>query len=74
MLDRIKAGHNLDAKRLIVSMRDRQVQPDVAPHILVWAKTGRTDGTWSQTDVEWDAENSQYICPEGEPLKQFRRN
>ena len=23
---------------------------------------------------EWDAENNQYICPEGEPLKQFRRN
>jgi len=37
-------------------------------------KAGRTDGTWSRTDFEWDAENNQYIYPEGEPLKQFRRN
>ncbi len=35
---------------------------------------GRTDGTWSRTDFEWDAENNQYICSEGEALKQFRRN
>jgi len=33
-----------------------------------------TDGTWSCTDFEWDASNDQYICPEGESLKQFRRN
>ena len=25
-------------------------------------------------DFEWDAENDQYICPEGQELKQFRRN
>jgi hypothetical protein len=27
-----------------------------------------------RTDFEWAPENNQYICPEGEPLKQFRRN
>lgn len=37
-------------------------------------KAGRTDSTWSRSDVEWDAENNLYICPEGEALKQFRRN
>jgi hypothetical protein len=37
-------------------------------------KAGRRDGTWSRADFEWDAENNQYICPEGEALKQFRRN
>jgi hypothetical protein len=37
-------------------------------------QSGRKDGTWSRADFEWDAENNQYICPEGEPLKQFRRN
>jgi len=25
-------------------------------------------------DFEWDAENNQYICPESQALKQFRRN
>ncbi|MFD1156340.1 transposase, partial [Roseovarius aestuarii] len=29
---------------------------------------------WSRADFEWDARNNQYICPEGEALKQFRRN
>jgi hypothetical protein len=37
-------------------------------------KTGRIDGTWSRADFEWDADNTQYICPEGEAFKQFRRN
>ena len=50
------------------------VDRDINPHIPVLDKSGRTDGTWSRTDFEWDAENNQYICPEGEPLKQFRRN
>ena len=35
---------------------------------------GRADGTWTRADFEWDAENDQYICPEGQELKQFRRN
>ena len=44
------------------------------PTFPVIDKAGRTDGTWSRADFEWDAENNQYVCPEGEPLKQFRRN
>ena len=47
------------------------VDRDIKPHIPVLDKAGRTDGTWSRTDFEWDPENNQYICPEGEPLKQF---
>ena len=50
------------------------VDRDINPHIPVLGKAERTDGTWSRTDFEWDPENNQYICPEGEPLKQFRRN
>lgn len=38
------------------------------------APTALGDGTWSRVDFEWDAANDQYICPEGEALKQFRRN
>lgn len=50
------------------------VDRNIGPHIPVLDKAGRTDGTWSRTDFEWDPDNNQYICPEGEPLKQFRRN
>lgn len=50
------------------------VDRKIAPHIPVIDKAGRPDGTWPRTAFEWDADNNQYICPEGEVLKQFRRN
>lgn len=46
----------------------------IAPHIPVFDKSERSDGTWTRADFEWGAENDQYICPEGHELKQFRRN
>jgi len=42
--------------------------------IPVFDKAGRSDGTWTRAGFEWDAENDQYISPEGHDLKQFRRN
>ena len=81
MLDRIKDRHDLDPERLIADsaygsgpMLGWLVDRKINPHIPVLDKAGRTDGTWSRADFEWDAENNQYICPEGEALKQFRRN
>ena len=81
MLDRVKAKFDLRPERLIADtaygsgpMLGWLVDRDIAPHIPVIDKAGRTDGTWSRADFEWDAENNQYICPEGEALKQFRRN
>jgi hypothetical protein len=46
----------------------------IAPHIPIFDKSNRIDGTWSRADFEWDAENDQYICREGQELKQFRRS
>jgi transposase len=81
MLDRVKDRFDLHLKRIIADtaygsglMLGWLVDRKIAPHIPVIDKAGRTDGTWSRADFEWDAENNQYICPEGEPLKQFRRN
>ncbi|WP_156461668.1 transposase, partial [Aliiruegeria sabulilitoris] len=50
------------------------VDRKIAPHIPVIDKSDRQDGTWSRDDFEWDADNDQFICPEGHALKQFRRN
>ncbi len=44
------------------------VERGIAPHIPVMDKADRTDGTWSRADFEWDADNNQYTCPEGERL------
>ena len=81
MLNRVKDKFDLDPERLIADtaygsgpMLDWLVKRNIAPHIPVIDKAGRTDGTWARADFEWDADNNQYICPEGEALKQFRRN
>ncbi|MEJ8563554.1 IS1182 family transposase [Yoonia sp. GPGPB17] len=81
MLDRVKAKFDLRPERLIADtaygsgpMLGWLVDRKIAPHIPVIDKAGRSDGTWSRADFEWDAKNNQYICPEGEALKQFRRN
>jgi hypothetical protein len=81
MLDRVKDRFDLHPEWIIADtaygsgpMLGWLVDRKIAPHIPVIDKAGRTDGTWSRADFEWDAENNQYICPEGEPLKQFRRN
>ncbi len=81
MLDRVRATFDLHPERIIADtaygsgpMLDWLVERKIAPHIPVIDKAGRTDGTWSRTDFAWDAKNNQYVYPEGEPLKQFRRN
>ncbi len=81
MLDRVKDGFDLHPERIIADtaygsgpMLGWLVDRGIAPHIPVIDKAGRTDGTWTRADFEWDAENDQYVCPEGQALKQFRRN
>ena len=80
MLRRVKEKFDLHPERLIADtaygsgpMLGWLVDEGIAPHIPVIDKAGRTDGTWSRADFEWDADNNQYVCPEGEALKQFRR-
>ncbi|MBM84421.1 MAG: IS5/IS1182 family transposase, partial [Rhodospirillaceae bacterium] len=81
MLERVKAKFDLRPERLIADtaygtapMLGWLVDRGISPHIPVFDKSGRSDGTWTRADFEWDAENDQYICPEGHELKQFRRN
>ena len=81
MLKRVKERFDLHPERLIADtaygtgpLLGWLVDRKIAPHIPVFDKSGRTDGTWTRADFEWDAEYDQYICPEGHALKQFRRN
>lgn len=45
----------------------------IAPHIPVFDKSNRTDGTFSRADFEWDGEIDRYIYPAGKDLRQFHR-
>lgn len=40
----------------------------IAPHVPVWDKTARDDGTLSRSDFQWNAEGNEYRCPEGHAL------
>ena len=40
----------------------------IAPHIPVWDKSSREDGTLSRSDFHWDRRRGVYICPNGKVL------
>ena len=81
MLDRTKARFGIKPKRLAADtaygtgkflgwLADQEIEP----HIPVWDKGSRDDGTFSRSDFIFDPEQDLYICPAGKVLKQFRRN
>ena len=41
---------------------------EIAPHIPVWDRSKRKDGTFSRADFKYDGEADVYICPAGKPL------
>jgi len=45
----------------------------IAPHIPVWEKSKRTDGTFSREDFAYDAVADNYTCPAGNALEKSRR-
>jgi len=51
-------------------VEDRQIEP----HIPVWDKSKRTDGTFSREDFTYDPVADNYICPNGKALQTYRRN
>ena len=48
-------------------------QRGIEPHIPVFDKSNRTDGTFSRSDFVFDAEQDRYTCPGGKQLVQFHR-
>ena len=45
----------------------------IEPHIPVFDKSERTDGTFSRADFVYDQEGDLYICPTGKQLRKHRR-
>ena len=52
------------AVRLLKWLVDRKI----TPHIPVWDKSARHDGTFSRADFVFDRERNVYICPGGAEL------
>jgi len=77
MIDRVEARFNLTPERLLgdsvygsAPMLSWLVdEKGIAPHIPVWDKSTRTDGTFSRSDFEWDEAADEYRCPGGKTLR-----
>lgn len=77
MIDRTKLCFDLKPKRLIADtaygtgkflgwlVKERRI----TPHIPVWDKSGRDDGTFSRSDFKWDGRANVYICPNNKTLR-----
>jgi len=46
---------------------------EIEPHIPVFDKSERTDGTFSRDDFTYDHEGDVYVCPAGKELRKYRR-
>ena len=57
------------AVRLLKWLVDRKI----APHIPVWDKSARPDGTFSRADFAFDQERNVYTCPGGCGTHQHRQ-
>ena len=75
MVDRVRRRFDLQpqrlagdtvygAARLLKWLMDRKI----APHVPVWDKSARTDGTFSRADFVFDRERNVYVCPAGKLL------
>lgn len=82
MVDRVEQRFDLKPKRLIgdtaygtAEMLGWMVDAKaIEPHVPVWDKTERHDGTFSRSDFVWHAENNEYRCPGGKALRPKHRD
>jgi hypothetical protein len=75
MIERVKRRFGLQPQRLAgdtaygaARLLKWLVDRGIAPHIPVWDKSARSDGTFSRTDFIFDREHNIYICPGGAAL------
>lgn len=81
MVERVEANFDLTPERLIGDtaygtapmlawMVDEKA---IEPHVPVWDKTERKDGTFSRSDFQWNGEANEYRCPVDKALRCDRR-
>lgn len=81
MIDRLERRFGLKPKRLIgdtaygtAEMLAWMVgEKQIEPHVPVWDRGERDDGTFSRSDFAFDVASNSYTCPAGKKLVQYRR-
>lgn len=77
MIDRVEDKFDIKPVRLVgdtaygtASMLHWIVdEKRIEPHVPVWDKSERNDGTFGRSAFTFDAENNRYVCPTGKYLK-----
>lgn len=77
MIERVEKRFGLVPERLVgdtaygtAPMLGWMVQSKgIEPHVPVWDKGQRTDGTLSGSEFEWDEKAGEYRCPQGHALR-----
>ena len=76
MIDRVEDRFDMKPERLVGDMaygaaellgwmvHDKQIEP----HVPVWDKSERSDGTFGRSAFTFDAQNNRYVCPAGQFL------
>ena len=81
MIDRTEARFGLKPRRLsgdsaygAAEILGWMVEErNIEPHVALWDKSERTDGTFSRSDFTFDVTANAYTCPGGKPLQKYRR-
>lgn len=82
MLDRVEQRFGIKPQRLVgdtaygtAEMLSWMVkEKHLAPHVPVWDRTERKDGSLSVSDFVWDEKTDEYRCRQGFALRSERRN
>jgi len=77
MVDRVEQRFGLKPDRLVGDMAYGSApmlswmvkDKDIEPHVPVWDKTGRKDGTLSSAEFDWNSQVNEYRCPEDHALR-----
>jgi hypothetical protein len=81
MIERVEERFDLKPARLIGDMAYGNAEllgwmvndKGIEPHVPLWDRTQRDDGTLSSSDFAWDEQADEYRCPQGKALRKQRR-
>ena len=81
MIERVEERFDLKPERLIGDMAYGNAEllgwmvndKGIAPHVPVWDKTQRDDGTLSSSDFEWDEQANEYQTTSWRPAQPSNR-
>jgi transposase len=82
MIERVKDRVGLETKKLIGDTAYGTAEflgwmvddKGIEPHVPIWEKGERADGTLSRSDFVFDEAADHYTCPNGKLLERFHRN